>query len=60
VGGLTAYVAADGTMRAAYASWTRGHEAATPNPSGVYSRQVSWARILVSGTDPGSQTVTLG
>ncbi len=59
-GGLTAYVGADGALRAAYASWTAGREN-IPDPTGANSRQVSFARIAVTPTtDPAAQRVVLG
>jgi hypothetical protein len=61
VGALTAFRGNDGTLRVAYASWQAGHESPTSNPDGIYSRQVSWGVIKTSsGTDPSTQTVSLG
>lgn len=60
VGGLTAFDDGTGQLRVAYASWTAGHEADPNNPSGAYSRQVSFNKLQVSGSDPESQTVVLG
>ncbi len=57
-GGLTAYTGADGKPRVAYASWTRGHEN-TVGVAGEYSRQVSWALLVVTGSDPAKQTIAL-
>lgn len=61
-GGLTTFRDGSGRMVAAYASWTTGHEAPFgpgQNPDGVYSRQVSWELITISGSDPATQTVSL-
>ncbi len=58
VGGLTAFRDAGGTMRAALSSWTAGREGQSGSV-GQYSRQGSWASIVVSGSDPASQSVTI-
>jgi Glycosyl hydrolases family 43 len=61
VGGLTAYISNAGVPRVAYASWQQGHEAASTNPGGIYSRQTHWALLTLSATsDPARQTVSLG
>ena len=59
-GGLTAFAAPDGTLRAVYATWEAGHET-DDDGVGTYSRQSHWARILVTATsDPAAQRVALG
>jgi hypothetical protein len=60
-GGLTAFAAPDGTLRAVYATWQAGQESPASNPGGIYSRQSHWARLVVSATsDPAAQRVALG
>lgn len=60
-GGLTAFTAPDGSMRAVYATWQAGEESPASNPGGIYSRQSHWARIVVTAThDPAGQRVQLG
>lgn len=59
VGGLTAFRDPTGTARVAVASWQVGYEGA-PSPDGRYSRHVSWGRIVVSGSDPATQSVSIG
>ena len=59
-GGLTAFVAANGDLRVAYATWTQGHEAPAYNPGGIYSRQTHWAPLRVTATsDPAKQAVRM-
>ncbi|MCU1498267.1 MAG: glycosyl hydrolase family 43 [Acidimicrobiales bacterium] len=61
-GGLTAFTDGQGIPRVAYSSWAAGHEAPFgpgENPGGIYSRQVSWGRLVVSGSDAATQTVRL-
>ena len=61
-GGLTAYVDRAGVLRVAYSTWRYGFEAETnpPNPDGTYSRHVSFERILLGGSNPGTQSVAFG
>lgn len=59
VGGLTAFRDSSGTARVAVASWQVGYESA-PSSDGRYSRHVSWGRIVVAGSDPATQSVSIG
>jgi hypothetical protein len=60
-GGLTAFTAPDGSLRAVYATWQAGQESPSSNPGGIYSRQSHWARVVVTATsDPAAQRVSLG
>lgn len=61
-GGLTAFKDDRGRSVVAYASWTAGHEAPFgpgENPGGIYSRQVSWELLVVNGSNPATQTISL-
>lgn len=58
-GGLSAFTAADGSIRVAYSSWQAGQESPTYNPGGQYSRQGHWGRLEITGSDPASQTIRL-
>jgi hypothetical protein len=58
-GGLTVFDDQQGSLRVAYATWTAGHEAPASNPTGAWSRQVTFSILDVSGTDPASQSITL-
>ncbi len=58
VGGLTAFRDSGGTMRVATASWQAGREGQS-GAGGAYSRQVSWGTIVVSGSNPANQSVTI-
>lgn len=59
VGALTAFTAADGTQRVAYATWQAGRENQVGGV-GEYKRQTHWATLSVTNTsDPSRQTVTL-
>lgn len=58
-GGLTVFKDARGRLVAAYSSWTAGHELPASNPTGAYSRQVSWELLVINGTDPATQTISL-
>lgn len=60
-GGLTAFTAPDGSLRAVYATWQAGQERPESNPGGIYSRQSHWARIVATATnDPAGQRISLG
>lgn len=59
-GGLTAFKDSNGTLRAAYSTWAKGHESPRNNPDGKYSRHLTWATIKVSGTSAQTQSVSLG
>ncbi len=60
-GGLTAFAAPDGSLRAVYATWLAGRENQSGGNAGEYSRQSHWARIVVTATsDPAAQQVSLG
>ncbi|CAN5628912.1 hypothetical protein BH10ACT1_BH10ACT1_19790 [soil metagenome] len=61
-GGLTAFKDTRGRQVVAYSTWTTGHEAPFgpgQNPTGAYSRQVSWQLLVSTGTDAATQTVSL-
>lgn len=58
-GGLTAFADQQGNPRVAYATWAAGHEAPASNPTGAWSRQVTFATLVIAGDDPASQTVVL-
>ncbi|MEZ5179479.1 MAG: family 43 glycosylhydrolase [Acidimicrobiales bacterium] len=58
VGGLTAFRDPAGVLRVAYASWQAGSESA-PSGDGSLSRHTTLARVVVSGTNPDTQTVAL-
>ncbi len=58
VGGLTAFRDPAGVLRVAYASWQAGQEGVSSG-DGSLSRHTSLARLVVSGTDPQTQTVAL-
>lgn len=58
VGGLTAFRDGGGTLRVALSSWQAGHEGQS-GAGGVYSRQGSWGSIVVSGSDPASQSISI-
>ena len=61
-GGLTAYADTNGVLRVAYSTWGYGYEGELnpPNSDGSNSRHLSFGRILTGGSDPRTQTVTLG
>jgi hypothetical protein len=52
-GGLTAFRDPSGVARVAYATWIAGRENAQPRDTHIQ-------RLVVSGADPATQTVTLG
>lgn len=60
-GGFTVFTDAHGTVRAAYSTWQTGMEGerGVPNPYGLYSRHLTWARLQTTGTNPASQVVKL-
>lgn len=58
VGGLTAYRDPSGVARVAFASWSAGYEGQA-GPIGQFRRQTHIERLVLSGTDPATQLVTL-
>ena len=57
VGALTAFRDPKGVLRVVYASWRAGREGVGGGP---YSRHRSQPRLVVSGSNPATQRVTLG
>ena len=57
-GGLTTFTDRNGIMKVAYHSWTPGHEGEIGNV-GQYKRKTHWADLVISGSDPATQTITL-
>lgn len=59
-GGLDVFTDPTGTLRAAYATWTEGHENQVGDV-GEYKRQTTFARLLLAPVnDPADQEISLG
>jgi hypothetical protein len=58
-GGLALFRDGSGTLRALYATWQAGHEGEV-GAVGEYKRQTHVARLVISGSDVGTQSVSLG
>lgn len=55
-GGLSTFRGPDGVLRVAYHTWTAGQE----NGTGGSARRTHFQRLVVSGGDPNTQSVSLG